>query len=41
MTPILVKLVNANDNFATDNVIYANVGSQKAVVDFGDFALAA
>ena len=41
MTALFVKIANANDNFATDNVIYANVGSQKAVVDFGDFALAA
>ena len=41
MTPLKVKFVNANDNFATDNVVYANFGLQKTVVSFGNYALAA
>ena len=41
MTPLLVKLVTANDNFATDNVVYASFGSQKATVSYENFALAA
>ena len=41
MTPLLVELVNANDNVATDNVVYANFGSQKTVVSFENYALAA
>ena len=41
MTPLLVKLVNANDNVAVDNVVYANFGSQKALVSYENFALAA
>ena len=41
MTPLLVKHVNANDNFATDNVVYASFGSQKATVSYENFALAA
>ena len=41
MTPLLVKLVNANDNIATDNVVYANFGLQKAAVSFENYALAA
>ena len=41
MTPLLVKHVNANDNVAVDNVVYANFGSQKATVSFENFALAA
>ena len=41
MTPLLVELVNANDNIATDNVVYANFGSQKATVSFENYALAA
>ncbi len=41
MTPLLVELVNANDNFAADNVVYANFGSQKATVSFENYALAA
>ena len=41
MTPLLVKLVNANDNIAVDNVVYANFGSQKTAVSFENYALAA
>ena len=41
MTPLLVKFVNANDNIAADNVVYASFGSQKAVVSYENFALAA
>ena len=41
MTTLSVKFVNANDNFATDNVVYANFGLQKTVVSFGNYALAA
>ena len=41
MTPLLVELVNANDNVATDNVVYVNFGSQKTTVSYENFALAA
>ena len=41
MTPLLVTLVNANANFAVDNVVYANLGSQKTTVSYENFALAA
>ena len=42
VTPLLVKYVNANDNFfAADNVVYANFGLQKAAVSYEDYALAA
>ena len=41
VTALLVKHVNANDNFATDNIVYANFGSQKTVVSFENYALAA
>ena len=41
MTPLLVKHVNANDNIATDNVVYANFGLQKTAVSFENYALAA
>ena len=40
MTPLLVKLVNANDNVAVDNVVYASFGSQKTTVSDENFALA-
>ena len=41
MTPLLVKFVNANDNIAADNVVYASFGSQKTTVSYENFALAA
>jgi len=41
MTPLLVKFVNANDNIAVDNVVYASFGSQKTTVSYENYALAA
>ena len=41
MTPLTVKFINANDNIAADNVVYANFGSQKTTVSYENYALAA